>query len=141
MPGHPIIDFHSDSAVQKVKPTETRNDKLECARKKGCVLQYQDAFAQRFLHDLVLMDIEVRHRVLQIAHASVNDFGRGTRRRAGEVSAVQHDGLQATELGIESAPGANRSPSDHAYIERVFLNTFERFLARLHGTLSFSISR
>src|SRR5208282_647929 len=130
--GYPVIDLKPGGEIGGIQPAEARKDEFHGPREIRRVVQHTNSLVKGALDDAILLCVETFDRLLQIAHAAMDDLGGCAGGGAGKIGSVKKDRRQAAKLRIKGASRARGSAADHANVERLVRDAMQRFTATLH---------
>jgi hypothetical protein len=87
--GNQIVHLHPDPVISGARPGIHRNQKVRRMCKMRSIGQHVPALPQRALYHPVLFQIEAFHRLFQVTHTTVHEFGGSARSSGREVTRIQ----------------------------------------------------
>ena len=113
----PVVELQAGEVVGDLQPVVQRRDDRQGVAEVRRDTQQHRPLVQSVAHEVELRAVEVLDRLLQVAHAAVDELGAAAAGTAGEVSALDQRDTQAARGGVERYPRAGGASADHEQVE------------------------
>src|SRR5690606_4380360 len=124
-----VVELEAREVVgQLERPVDGREERQRPREVRG-VAQQDGPLAQGLAHERELRAVGVLDRLLEVAHAAVDELRAAAARAGGEVGALHEGDLEPAARGVERRAGPRGAAADHEHVEALGGQPGEGFAA------------